>query len=83
MPPSTQLPFITASTFINFRHSNALLALLEGRVIPDSQRPDLAGSRALTLAALERRLYLWPPIFDEEFPPPTEGGLQYDHVTIE
>lgn len=47
-------------------------------------RPDSEGvMRALSVATVTANGYAWPPILDEEFPPQTEGGIEYDRVSIE
>jgi hypothetical protein len=46
-------------------------------------RNDLDAARAWAVHVVERNGWIWPAIFNEPYPAATEGGLQYEHVTIE
>lgn len=73
----------SATVFFKHRHENALLALTEGRIVPHVHPPALETSRIAAIQLVMSKGYIWPAVLDEEFPATTEGGVQYETVSIE
>lgn len=78
-PPPNSYPL----AFILHKHQNAILALTQNRIVSHMNRNDLDAARAWAVHVVERNGWIWPAIFNEPYPAATEGGLQYEHVTIE
>jgi len=84
--PSNSSPY-TFSTrnplaFVEYKHQTALSFLSPSISLPDElQFPQASRSAAIT--ALEKIGWLWPDIFDEEFPTAAEGGAVYELTVIE
>lgn len=72
--------------FIEYKHEKAL-AVFSPTVVPHNELEDSQASihiaRSAALHALQKNGWSWPSILDEEFPPPSEGGLVYETVVIE
>lgn len=69
--------------FIQWKHDNALSALMHGRTNPWNHLLSTQTSRSLAVSYVHSRGYEWPTVLDEEFPAPTAGGVKYEHKTIE
>jgi hypothetical protein len=68
--------------FVEYKHQTALSFLSPSISLPhELQSPQAARSAALS--ALAKIGWLWPDIFDEEFPTAEEGGAVYELAVIE
>lgn len=76
--PGAQHPL----AYVLFKHQNALIALMQGSIVSTEPR-ELEVSRLVAVQAVERHGWTWPTILDEDFPPATEGGLKYEHISVE
>ena len=78
-PPS---PTNQPLTYVLYKHQNALLALMQNTPLPLDEANETYWRR-VAQKFVERHGWAWPSILDEEFPPSTEGGLQYERTNIE
>ena len=84
--PQPAAPRPTLS-FIIYKHQKAL-ALLSPTVTPynnelENSLSSMQVARSVALNALQKNGWSWPSILDEDFPARSEGGLVYEHTTIE
>jgi len=59
------------------------LSFLSLSLSPPDELEFPQASRSVALSTLRKNGWLWPDIFDEEFPAPTEGGVVYELAHIE
>ncbi|KIL68166.1 hypothetical protein M378DRAFT_1063727 [Amanita muscaria Koide BX008] len=69
--------------FIQWKHDNALCALMHGGTNAWNRGLSTQASRSLAMSYVHSRGYEWPTILDEEFPAPTAGGVKYECKTID
>jgi hypothetical protein len=67
---------------VEYKHQTAL-SFLSPSISPPHELPSLQAARSAALSALGKNGWLWPDIFDEEFPTAEEGGAVYDLAVIE
>ena len=79
---SVHLPFFNTLPFIRRLHYKALRALSVSTPSPpdEAELPPL--SKEVARLLLESMGIRWNPIFDAEFPNPTDGGVVYDFTMI-
>ena len=63
-------------------HQTAL-SFLSPSISPPHGLQSLQAARSAALSALAKNGWLWPDIFDEEFPTAQEGGAMYEQAVIE
>jgi hypothetical protein len=68
--------------FVEHKHHKAL-SFLSLSISPPDELEFSQASRSLSLSTLRKNGWLWPDIFDEEFPAPAEGGAIYELAHIE
>lgn len=83
-PDAINLPFFNTLPFIRRLHYKALRALSVSTPPPPieigNELPLI--SKNVARASLENMGISWNPIFDIEFPDPTDGGVVYDFTLI-
>ena len=79
---SVTLPYFNTFPFIRRLHYKALRALSVSTPAPPEE-PDLPLlSKEMAKTGLEAMGFRWHPIFDAEFPGPSEGGATYEYTMI-
>ena len=79
---SVTLPYFNTFPFIRRLHYKALRALSVSTPAPPEE-PDLPLlSKEMAKTGLEAMGFRWHPIFDAEFPGPSEGGAMYEYTMI-
>jgi len=68
--------------FIEHKHHMAL-SFLSLSLSPPDELDFPQASRSVALSTLRKHGWLWPDIFDDEFPAPAEGGVMYELAHIE
>jgi hypothetical protein len=71
-----------STTYLAYKHRNALWVLREGRTLPLPVGPDYDHARAICMIAVCHQGWVWPSILDEDYPTPTPSSLAYDSVTM-
>lgn len=70
--------------YVLFKHNNALLALMQGDLLPVQNQPEMDAARETAKATVSRFGWYWPPVLDEEFPAPEDEatGVKYERTNI-
>lgn len=63
-------------------HSKALRALAPNSPFPSQQLQDQVRFREYAIVVVQSAGRSWPAIFDEEYPPQTEGGVTYEYTMV-
>jgi hypothetical protein len=84
MPSSTSpIPALSNPlAFVEYKHQTAL-SFLSPSIPPPHELQFPQASRSAALSALGKIGWLWPDIFDKEFPAAAEGGAVYELAVIE
>jgi len=69
--------------YIQWKHENAISALLFGWTNPWHISNDVQSSRSSAVSFVQSHGYQWPAILDEEFPAAEPGGVHYERKIIE
>ena len=91
-PPSTmnihapsvshQVSFSGPVPYIRLLHSKSLRALSRSAPSVPESPSEMANHKSFAHSVFRELGLNWPAIFDAEFPPPTEGGVIYEHTLI-
>ncbi|KAI0068916.1 hypothetical protein BV25DRAFT_1910650 [Artomyces pyxidatus] len=83
-PPQPSQYLLANLKYVAYKHQNAILALTEGRVLSNPP-PGIDALRQHAMNILAQMGYVWPSVFDEEFPPAQDEsvGVKYEPVTID
>lgn len=68
--------------YVRHQHQKALYALCPSIAAPVDHL-NLSHQRLEAVQAVERNGWSWPPVLDEPFPDPSEGGVVYDSTIVE
>lgn len=77
--PPAFLPQFETFPFINYIHHKALRALSPTTPPASPGADDSTSARDYAKARLQAA---WSPIFDKEFPPPSDGGVTYEYTLV-
>ncbi|CAA7259556.1 unnamed protein product [Cyclocybe aegerita] len=68
--------------YVLYKHQRAL-STLSSAVQPPVELHNLSLCRMIAHQTLEKNGWKWPDVLDEEFPAPSEGGLQYESTLVD